>query len=92
MKNFNGDKKNLLKMEPFIEITKAIRKNNNITTTELFQDLIRKGVITYRDNLSGIEAFKRDLLVIGIRLEILTYDHENDIWKIPSKKGSLGKD
>ncbi|MCL4362135.1 MAG: AAA-associated domain-containing protein [Candidatus Parvarchaeota archaeon] len=85
-------KKNLLKMEPFIEITKAIRKNNNITTTELFQDLIRKGVITYRDNLSGIEAFKRDLLVIGIRLEILTYDHENDIWKIPSKKGSLGKD
>ncbi len=85
-------KKSLLKMEPFIEIIKVIRKNNKITTTELFQDLIKKGVITYRDNLSGIEAFKRDLLVISIRLEILVYDHENDIWKIPGKKDLLGKD
>lgn len=78
-------KKNLMKIEPFLEIKKIIIKNRNITTTELFQDLIKKGVITYRNNLAGIEAFKRDLLIIGIRLEILTYDHENDIWKINSK-------
>ncbi|MCL4397133.1 AAA-associated domain-containing protein [Candidatus Parvarchaeota archaeon] len=85
-------RKNLLKMEPFLEITKAIRKNKRITTTELFQDLIKKGVIPYRNNLSGIAAFKKDLLIIGIRLEILAYDHENDIWKIAGKKDSLGKD
>ncbi|MCL4372722.1 AAA-associated domain-containing protein [Candidatus Parvarchaeota archaeon] len=78
-------KNNLLKIEPFLEIKKILRKNKKITTTELFQDLIKKGVITYRNNLSGIEAFKRDLLVIGIRLEILTYNHENDIWKIISR-------
>lgn len=78
-------KRNLLKIEPFLEIKRVIRKNNKITTTELFQDLIKKGVITYRNNLSGIEAFKRDLLVIGIRLEILAYEHENDIWKINNK-------
>ena len=74
-------KNNLLNIEPFLEIKKLIRKNKRITTTELFQDLIKKGVITYRNNLSGIGAFKRDLLVIGIRLEILAYDHKNDIWK-----------
>ncbi|MGC8533703.1 MAG: AAA-associated domain-containing protein [Candidatus Parvarchaeum sp.] len=85
-------KKNLLKMEPFLEIIKTIRKNKNLTTTELFQYLIKKGVITYRDNISGIAAFKRDLLVIGIRLNILAYDHENDIWKIASKKDLLNKD
>ncbi|MCL4376724.1 AAA-associated domain-containing protein [Candidatus Parvarchaeota archaeon] len=78
-------KRNLLKIEPFLEIKRVIRKNKKITTTELFQDLIKKGVITYRNNLSGIEAFKRDLLVIGIRLEILAYEHENDIWKINNK-------
>lgn len=78
-------KNNLLKIEPFLEIKKILRKNKKITTTELFQDLIKKGVITYMNNLSGIEAFKRDLLVIGIRLEILTYNHENDIWKIISR-------
>jgi hypothetical protein len=85
-------KKKLLKIEPFTQITKEIRRTGKMTTTELFHSLINKGVIPYRDNMSGIAAFKKDLLIIGLRLGILAYDHENDVWKIAGKKKLLGKD
>ena len=73
-------------MEPFSIIIKEIRKNKGISTTELFHILINRGLISYRNNMAGIEAFKRDLLVIGIRLNLISYDHENDVWHLPTKR------
>ena len=73
------------KLEPFSEIIKEIKRKKEISTTELFNELVRKGFINYRDNLSGAENFKKDLLVIGLRLKILSYNHEQDLWKTSLK-------
>ncbi len=72
----------IVKIEPFSRIIKDIKFNGKISTTELFHDLVNKGLINYRDNILGIEEFKKNLLVIGIRLKILSYNHEEDIWKV----------
>ncbi len=76
----------ITRIEPFSQIKRNIKKMNGISTTELFHSLIDKGLINYRDNMLGIESFKKDLLITGLRLGILSYDHENDIWKLATKK------
>ena len=76
----------ITRIEPFSQIKRNIKKMNGISTTELFHSLIDKGLINYRDNMLGIESFKKDLLITGLRLGILSYDHENDVWKLATKK------
>lgn len=83
--------KKLVKKEPFSQIIREIRKTRDITTTELFHSLVSKGLINYRDNLSGIKMFKKDLLILGLRLNIIEYDHDTDVWKIAKRKRLFSK-
>ncbi len=74
-------KKRIIKKQPFFKILEEVKKSGGVSTTELFYILIKKGFINYRDNLSGIKNFKKDLSILGIRLNLLRYDSKNDIWR-----------
>ena len=78
--------KTLRNLEPFSYIIKKIKKCKEVSTTELFQELLKKGLVGYRDNISGLESFKKDLLMIGLRLKIFSYNQDKDIWTLYKEK------
>ena len=69
------------KLQPFKFIIKNL-KSRGMSTPELFELLTKKGYISYRDNMMGLNSFKKDLLNTGIRLHVLSYDHYNDLWNL----------
>jgi hypothetical protein len=70
------------KLEPIKSIISHLKKAKKASTEELFDMLLKKGLVTQINRHSDIADFRRQLLSLLIRTELCSYEHEKDYWKL----------
>ncbi len=72
---------NLIKAEPFNSLLGHLKKTHSLSTTDMFDFLLKRGFIAQINRSLDITAFRRELVGILIRMEICTYNQKKDLWR-----------
>ncbi len=76
------------KLQPFSMITKLLKKHFELSTPDMFEILLEKKLIDYKDTLPELNRFYGNLIRSYGDFQVLDYDQSNDLW---SRYGSIMK-
>lgn len=81
-------KKKLVGIEPFMSAIEILKREGEMSTAALFENLHDNGIYLHGDKDMNEFLMKKMFLRLGVRSKILYYDTKHDIWSLysPSRK------
>ncbi len=70
------------KLQPFPTIIKLLKRHLELSTPDMFEILLKKKLIDYRDTLKELNRFHDDLLKSQDGFKVFDYDPSNDLWSM----------
>ncbi len=79
-------KDKLAKIEPFMSALELLKKESEMSTKSLIDQLKKKGICLHGEKATNEALMKKMFLRLGVRTKLLYYDTERDIWSLATYK------
>ena len=70
------------KIEPLKSIIEFLQKEDKAHTEELFDYLLKRGLMVQINRRADVIKFRKDILNLLVRTEVCSYNSEKDSWKL----------
>ena len=79
-------KDKLVGIEPFMSAIKILKKEKEMSTDALFDELNSEGIFLHGEKATNEAMMKKMFLRLGVRSKLFYYDTDRDIWSLGSRK------